>query len=73
MINRKKLQCNCAYENRIPEKEVLFIKDQREGRKMYISNIDTRHKRSKVEKATHRRKSDAEQPCSSGMNATSSE
>ena len=73
VINRKKLQCNCAYENRIPEKEVLFIKDQREGRKMYISNIDTRHERSKVEKATHRRKSDAEQPCSSGMNATSSE
>ena len=67
-ISRKKLQCICEYKNRMPEKEILFIKDQREGRQMYMSNIDIPHERNKVEKATHRRKTDDELPSSSVRN-----
>ena len=56
VINRKKLQCNCAYENRIPEEEILFIKDQRRDRKIYICNVDMGYEKQRTEKAAHRQK-----------------
>ena len=55
-IIRKKLQCICEYENRMQEKKILFIKDQREGRQLHMNNIDIPHKRNEVEKPTLHRK-----------------
>ena len=67
VINRKKLQCSCVYENWIPEKEIWFIKDQREDRKAYMSKVDIAHEKNKIEKETQRNKTNVEQPCTFGI------
>ena len=52
-LRNKKLLCSCDFKDRIPEKEVAFIKDQRSERKMIISHVDISHAAAQRERLTH--------------------
>lgn len=43
VVRYKKLLCSCELENRIPEKEIAFLKDHRKGRKRYIGGVEASH------------------------------
>ena len=71
IAQHKKVRCSCIAENRIPEAEACFLKDQRGERNRHISKVNISYGRVKNEKAKHRRKlvdEIAEQPSTSGVN-----
>ena len=73
IVQHKKVLCSCIPENRIPEAEACFLKDQRGERNMYISKVDISYGRVENEKAKHGRKlvdEIAEQPNTSGVNSS---
>ena len=53
-----KLSCSCEVANRIPEKEVSFLEDQRKDRKMLIGAIDVSHAKTETERVNHKRRWD---------------
>ena len=56
-VRNKKLLCSCDFQYRIPEKEIAFIKDQRNARKMIIGHVDVSHSAVERERLSHIRKS----------------
>ena len=56
-VRNKKLLCSCNFQYGIPEKEITFIKDQRNARKMIIGHVDVSHSAVQRERLSHIRKS----------------
>ena len=56
-VRNKKLLCSCDFQYGIPEKEITFIKDQRNARKMIIGHVDVSHSVVQRERLSHIRKS----------------
>ena len=56
-VRNKKLLCSCDFQYRIPEKEIAFIEDQRNARKMIIGHVDVSHSAVQRERLSHIRKS----------------
>ena len=56
-VRNKKLLCSCDFQYGIPEKEITFIKDQRNARKMIIGHVDVSHSAVQRERLSHIRKS----------------
>ena len=52
-IRSNKLLCSCDFKDRIPEKEITFIKDQRSERKMVISHVDISYGAAQIERLAH--------------------
>ncbi|CAK8680277.1 unnamed protein product [Clavelina lepadiformis] len=55
-LKNKKLACSCDFEDRIPSKEIDFLKDQRTTRKMIMSSVDQTHLTSVLKRCSHKRK-----------------
>ena len=56
-VRNKKLLCSCDFQHRTSEKEIAFIKDQRNARKMIIGHVDVSHSAVQREQPSHIRKS----------------
>ena len=72
---RGKLLCTCKFDNRIPEKEMRFLKDQRSSRKTMLSEskdmVLNKHRRQVFAKTQNNAETDQEQPiCSKRIKIT---
>ena len=56
VVHSKKCTCSCEVADRIPVKEISFLQDQRNDRKMYIGVLDMSHTKKEIERGKHKRK-----------------
>ena len=72
-IHQTKVLCPCPFEDRVPEKEASFLKDQRGERRMMISaSKDLTHTKQFLKRLAHKPKNSSEddEPCTSSSLAT---
>ena len=72
---RGKLLCTCKFDDRIPEKEIEFLKAQRSSRKMILSEskdmVFNKHRQQVLAKTRNNAETDREQPiCSKTIKTT---
>ena len=72
---RGKLLCTCKFDNRIPEKEIRFLKNQRSSRKMILSEskdmVFNKQREQVLAKTRNNAETDQEQPiCSKRIKIT---
>ena len=64
---RGKLLCTCKFDERILEKEIVFLKDQRSSRKMILSEskdmIFNNNRQQVLAKTRNSAETDQKQPC----------
>ena len=60
-IHQTKVLCPCPFEDRVPEKEASFLKDQRGERRMMISaSKDLIHTKQFIKRLAHKPKNSSE-------------